>query len=196
MASIADRWHRSTVDGRRLRTDRYGTGKRWQVRYRDPAGASRNRSFERRIDAERFLTKISADLMRGEYVDPRAARTMFDDYASQWLDAQTFDASTREAVSLRLRKHIFPTWGERALGSIKPSGIQTWLRDLQRTLAPSYVRVVFINFSTVLSAAVEDELIPRNPCRSASSVRRSVSSSFHAVPYRKRGTRTPPIVSV
>ena len=168
MASIADRWHRSTKDGQRVRSDRFGAGKRWQVRYRDPAGASRNRSFDRRIDAERFLTKIRADLMRGEYVDPHGARTMFDVYSRQWLEAQTFDASTRAAVALRLRKHILPTWGERALGSIKPSGIQTWLRDLQRTLAPSYVRVVFVNFSTVLSAAVEDELIPRNPCRSSS----------------------------
>ena len=166
MASIADRWHQ-VKDGQRVRTDRYGAGKRWQVRYRDPAGASRNRSFERRVDAERFLTKISADLMRGEYVDPKAGRTLFGDYARQWLAAQTFDSSTRVAVDVRLRKHMLPTWEDRSLASIKASGVQTWLRELQRTLAASYVRVIFVNFSTILSAAVEDELIPRNPCQSA-----------------------------
>ena len=38
--------------------------------------------------------------------------------------------------------------------------------------------------------------MPRKPWRRASSVRRRVSSSFQAVPYRKRGTRTPPINKV
>src|SRR5262245_3467128 len=33
--------------------------------------------------------------------------------------------------------------------------------------------------------------MPRNPSRKASSVKGCVRSSFHAVPYRKRGTRTP-----
>src|SRR5262249_38049168 len=38
--------------------------------------------------------------------------------------------------------------------------------------------------------------MPRKPWRSASSGRRCVSSSFQAVPYRKRGTRTPSIAKV
>ena len=167
MASIADRWHK-TPDGVRERSDRYGSGQRWQVRYRDASGASRNRSLARRVDAENYLTKISADLLRGEYIDPHAARTLFKPYATRWLEAQTFDESTRAAVDLRLRKHILPTWGDRAIGTIKASGVQTWLRELQRSLSPTYVRVIFVNFSTILTAAVEDELISRNPCRSSS----------------------------
>jgi integrase len=119
------------------------------------------------VDAERYLAKIRSELLRGEYVDPAGARTLFRSYSKRWLDDQTFDESTREAVALRLRKHILPTWGDRQLGAIKAAAVQTWLRELQRTLAPAYVRVIFANFSTVLTAAVEDELIARNPCRSS-----------------------------
>lgn len=36
MAHIQDRWE-TEVDGRRVRTDRYGKGKRWRARYRGPA---------------------------------------------------------------------------------------------------------------------------------------------------------------
>ena len=40
MAHIQDRWER-TIDGERVRITRYGKGKRWQARYRDPDGHER-----------------------------------------------------------------------------------------------------------------------------------------------------------
>jgi integrase len=169
VASIGDRWH-VTKAGRRVRSDRYGKGLRWVVRYRDPSGASRNRSFERRVDADRYLTTVRADILRGQYVDPNAGRMTFREYADRWLEQQTFESSTRVAVEVRLKKHIYPSWGDCALSGIKPSGLQSWLRELQRSLAPSHVRVIFTNMSTILSAAVDDERISKNPCR-ASSVR-------------------------
>jgi integrase len=52
------------------------------------------------------------------------------------------------------------------LRTIKPSTIQHWLRGL--TLAPSYRRVVFANVSAVFSAAVDDELLAKNPCKAGS----------------------------
>src|SRR5690348_3404408 len=38
--------------------------------------------------------------------------------------------------------------------------------------------------------------MPRKPALRANSVRRRVSSSFQAVPYRKRGNRTPSITRI
>ena len=71
MAHIRDRWER-TIDGRRVRTARYGKGKRWQARYRDPDGRERNQDFERKQEAERFLAAMTADILRGSDVDPHA----------------------------------------------------------------------------------------------------------------------------
>lgn len=167
MAHIQDRWER-TVDGERVRTARYGKGKRWQARYLDPDGSERCRDFARKADAERFLATITADVLRGAFVDPNAGKVTFADFAERWLEAQTFTESTREATELRLRLHAIRHLGQRELRSIKPSTIQAWLRGLQQDLAPTYVRAIFTNVSTVLTAAVDDGLIATNPCKARS----------------------------
>jgi integrase len=167
MAHVQDRWEK-VVDGRRVRTSRFGKGKRWQARYFDPEGKERAQDFARKQDAERFVATITADVLRGAYVDPDAGKVTFADFVDRWLGAQTFGASTREATELRLRLHATPTLGARELRDIRPSVIQAWLRGLQDQLAPSYVRTVFVNVSAVLSAAVDDGLIARNPCRASS----------------------------
>lgn len=169
MAHIQDRWE-TVVDGRRVRTDRHGQGSRWRARYLDPDGAERSKTFDRKQDAERFLANITADVLRGAYVDPDAGRVTFSDFAEQWLEAQTFSEGTREATELRIRLHGTPTLGRHELRGIKPSAIQAWLRGLQKDLAPTYVRVILTNVSAVFNAAVDDGLIARNPCK-ANSVR-------------------------
>lgn len=167
MAHIEDRWEK-TVDGRRVRTDRYGQGKRWRARYLDPDGTERGKMFARKTDAERWLASVSADVLRGTYVDPDAGKVTFADFAERWLEAQTFTETTREITELRIRLHAVPHLGDRELRAIKPSVIQAWLRKLQRELAPTYVRTVLTNVSSVFNAAVDDGLIPRNPCRAHS----------------------------
>lgn len=164
MASVADRWH-VTRAGTRVRSARYGTGRRWQVRYRDASGASRNRSFDRKVDAERFATSIGADLLRGEYVDPRAGRVLFREYAVDWLGRRVVQESSREAMARRVRCHMEPTWGEKSLASITAAGIQAWVRSLSDELAPSQVRLIFVTFGAILASAVDDGLIARDPTR-------------------------------
>lgn len=169
MASVADRWHTTErTTGRKVRSGRYGRGKRWQVRYRDPAGESRNRSFDRKVDAERFMVEVSSQLVRGGYVDRRAGEALFASYAESWLDRQIMAPTSRVAVALRLRVHIVPAWGSHALVSITPAAVQRWIRQLQEELAPSYVRLIVTNFGAVMGAAVEDGLLAMNPCKSAS----------------------------
>jgi hypothetical protein len=78
--------------------------------------------------------------------------------------AQNFDPSTREAVEGRFRRHVYSQLGGRQFRQVRPSTIQAWLRGLG--LADSTTKVVFANLSTLFAAAVNDELIGRNPCRS------------------------------
>jgi integrase len=153
----------------------------WRVRWRDPAGRQRARSFARKVDAERFRSTVAADLVRGQYLDPDAGKETFGSYAKRWLSVQTFDPLTREAVELRIRLHALAVLGDIPLRQIKPSTIQTWLRGLE-ALAPSYRKVLYANVSTILSAAVDDELLSKNPCR-APSVRRPKAESNKVVPW-------------
>jgi integrase len=167
VAHVQDLWEK-TVGGRRVRTDRYRRGSRWQARYHDPDGHERTRTFARKQDAERFVVTVRADVLRGAYVDPAAGKVTFAEFAERCLAAQTFDESSREATELRLRLHASRHFGQRELRSIRPSVIQAWLRKLQQALAPSYVRTVFTNVSSVFNAAVDDGLITANPCRAGS----------------------------
>jgi integrase len=106
----------------------------------------------------------------GTYIDPTAGRVTFQTFATDWLNRQDHTESTAQAVEVRLRVHAFPVLGSRELRAIKPSTIQAWLRTLS-TLAPATQRAIFVNVSTVFTAAVDDEVISKNPC-SAPSVRR------------------------
>lgn len=160
--------------------DKVPTG--WRARYRTPEGASRSKTFARRTDADRFLTTVEHSKIAGAYLDPSAGRMTFGAFARQWLDAQTFDVSTREAVEVRLRVHILPTFGTLELRSIRPSTVQAWLRGRQAECAPRYVRVMLANLSGVLSAAAEDGLISRNPC-AARSVRAPSVEQRRIVPW-------------
>jgi hypothetical protein len=174
MATI-ERRVRANTSGREVVT--------YRVRWRDPSRRQRAKTFHRRADAERFRSTVAADLVRGEYVDPSAGKVSFATYASGWLEAQTFDPSTEQAVALRLRLHAIPVLGLRPLREVKPSTVQAWLRGLTG-LSPSYQRVIYANVSTIFSAAVDDELITKNPCRAA-SVRRPRADPRKVIPWER-----------
>ena len=142
--------------------------KPWEAVYRDPDGRQRTRSFSRKVDAQRFLTTVEADKLRGSYIDPAAGRVTFAAFAAQWAEAATVDAKTRDTRASHLRAHLLPAFGGMELRAIRPSTVQRWLAAASRDLAPSSVRVVLATLSTILAAAVDDDLIVKNPCRSRS----------------------------
>jgi hypothetical protein len=54
---------------------------RWRARYRDADGHEHARHFPRRVDAQRWLDEVTAAVVTGQYVDPRAGRVTFRAYA-------------------------------------------------------------------------------------------------------------------
>jgi len=141
--------------------------RRWQARFRDPSGAEKSKTFTRKLDAQRWLDEVTADLVTGRYVDPSAGRVTLTTFAQGWLDAQTFDPVTREGTERRLRLHVLSVLGDVELRNLRPSTIQAWLRSREDS-APSSVRIMLVNLSAILTAAVEDGLIASNPCGSPS----------------------------
>ena len=62
--------------------DKRPNGK-WRARYREhPGGPQHARHFDRKIDAERFLTNIKSRLLDGPYVAPSAGQQTLSDYAA------------------------------------------------------------------------------------------------------------------
>jgi integrase len=169
MGGVADRWY-ATRAGKRMKTARHGTGKRWDARWRGEDGRQRHQAFERKVDAERHLSVVEADTLRGLYVDPAAGRVPFKAYAEAWRGAQIHRPTTRALVETHLRVHAYPVFGGRQIGSVRPTEIQAFVRGLQVTgdghkaLAPATVHVVYRYVSMIFKAAVTDRLIAKSPC--------------------------------
>ena len=168
MGHVEDRWHVTGHDGQLARAARYGTGRRWRVRYLDPDGRERNRSFDRKIDAERFRAQVEADILRGTYLDPEAGKVTLRRYATDWAKGWHVDSTRGEKIRAHLANHILPGLGGHTLAQLaaRPSIIQQWLSGLQ--MSAGGAGQVFATLSSVLSAAADDGLIARNPCRAGS----------------------------
>ena len=172
---IQDRWYKTEPNtaGKpvRVKTDRHGTGMRYRARYIGPDGTEKSKSFpdgQKRV-AETWLSHIEADMSRGQYIDPRAGRLTVRQHGERWLASLTMDPGTYVGTEQRIRLHVLPHLGSRSLDSLRPTHIREWLRRLEDGgVAPAYQRVIFANFNAMLAAAVDDRLIPHNPCRSSS----------------------------
>ncbi|MER5451214.1 site-specific integrase [Streptomyces sp. NPDC002764] len=187
---IQDRWYKTETgpDGKTLKvkTERYGAGLRYRARYIGPDGTEKSKSFadrQKRL-AEQWLTDIAFDMSRGQYIDPRAARITFKGYAEKWLKAHTADLSSQIVVEQRLRLHALPVLGTRPLDSFRPEHIRELVSVLEANPAVSgaYARNIYGDVRAVLSAAVDDGLLPRNPC-SAKSVRPPSAERRRVVPW-------------
>ncbi|MGW4893904.1 tyrosine-type recombinase/integrase [Kitasatospora sp. NPDC004240] len=186
---IQDRWYKTEPgpDGKpqRVRSDRYGLGSRYRARYIGPDGTEKSKSFpdrQKRL-AEDWLTNIEADMARGEYIDPKASRTTFRAFAERWLAAQTTDPASQVLVETRLRLHAFPRIGTRPLDSFRPSHIQALVKELEQSpISGGYARNIYADVRAVLSAAVDDGLLARNPC-GARSVRPPATEARRIVPW-------------
>ncbi len=192
MGHIQDRWYRDRRDsvtgelvlngrGKPLQepTELHGTGMRYRVRYRDPDGNERSKSFPDRQKkrAEDFLIEVESDKREGKYVDLRASRKTFRQQAENWLKAQSRDPATREQLRSRLESQIYPTFGDLTFGRIKPSTIRDWLGELDnKKLADNTKAAVFTIVSAVLDSAIDDKFIRDNPCKTK-TVRRPLARS-------------------
>ena len=143
---------------------------RYDVRYRDPAGRVRTRTFRRRKEADRFATTTEADKARGNWVDPHAGRTAFADYANRWVGERTTSRGrklaprTVELYRSQLSRHIEPTFGDTELANISSEAVRTWHAVMvdkgHHTVAAKCYRLL----RAILTTAVEDGLILKNPC--------------------------------
>ncbi|WP_084021660.1 tyrosine-type recombinase/integrase [Mycobacterium avium] len=135
---------------------------RWRARYVDEGGREHGKMFDRKIDAQRWLDGFTAAVVTGTYVDPKAGQITFRDYAEAWRKMQVQRPSSQAHIETMLRRHTYPTFGDRPLSSIMPSDVQAWIKGLE--LAPATVGVVHGIVSTIMKSAIRDRRIAANPC--------------------------------
>ena len=57
---------------------------RWQVCYRDPDGKERALTRPTKIEADRLAATMTADVVRGDYLDPQLGKVPVSEFAERW----------------------------------------------------------------------------------------------------------------
>lgn len=151
------------------------TSGRWQARYELEGGRSVAApvSFATKAEAARWLAGVETDRAKGAWVDPLAGRVALDAYAWAWLRGHARLAKrTREIYEAQLRLHILPlihpgvpALGAVALTDLTPELVRQWYAALAEHHSPSVAAKAYTRLRQVLTVAVNDDRIAKNPCR-------------------------------
>lgn len=142
-------------------------GDAWQARYRAPNGRERSKSFRRKLDAQRWLATQTADLARGDWIDPALGRMTFAEWVPRW-QATLIDLrpNSLDRHLMVVRVHLLPRFGRVQLAKIRRSDVQRMIaEDMATGYASSTVRRHVIVLRSVLEAAVQDGRVKRNVAR-------------------------------
>ena len=141
----------------------------WRARYRDDSGREHARHFARKLDAQRWLDEVTASMVTGAYVDPKAGRITFAEYFAEWARRQVWESGTDRAVRLAAGS---VTFADIPLAALRRSHVERWVKAMQTAhrgdgrppgLAAGTIRTRVNNVRAVLRAAVRDRVIASDP---------------------------------
>ncbi|MEV0586360.1 hypothetical protein [Nonomuraea sp. NPDC050310] len=144
----------------------------WRVRVQSPSDKKKYVPYTRNDDGERFASEEEADefgryqvalIKRGKWLDPKAPKITFEEWAAIWYAGLALEPSTMRKYLILLERHLIPVWGHRTLASITAQEMAPWERNIVR--ADYAERTAYDCRSlliTILNAAVPVH-IPLNP---------------------------------
>ncbi len=144
MGFTKDLHTRKGPDGKRVRTAKWGKGKRWLAVWHDEYGRERSCTFTMKDAADAYWQSMETDRVRGEYTDPKAGRELFGEIGRRWLDSRAVDPASKIHYERAGRLRVEPAFGRRQVGKIKPGAVQAWLATLTETYAESTVSTAYL----------------------------------------------------
>jgi integrase len=142
-------------------------GPRYDVRF-VVNGKDCTKTFRVFEDAKNYKKRIEGEEQAGLVIDPKGGERLFGPYADAWLDhrlvkGKPLTPTTRQGYKALMRRHITPAFDATKLRQITPERVRKWHTEVtaksQDQGAKSY-RLL----RAILTTAVSDELIARNPC--------------------------------
>ncbi|MGJ4843898.1 tyrosine-type recombinase/integrase [Leifsonia sp. Le1] len=152
---------------------------KWRARYRDAMGKEHSRHFKFKDNprdpensAQHWLDRETSKLVTGTWVAPKTAKITVGEWCDTWLVGY---GSNRESTVKSARVHvkrIIAKFGDRALGSVRPSEVKNWMVELgAEGLSTSTIYGLHRRLSQVYADAVHDGLVPRSPVSRRTSPR-------------------------
>ena len=141
---------------------------KWQASVWVVPGRKRStKTFLIRKQAVEWAREQQVLIDRGEWRDPRLARTLFGDWFERWWAARVLEPETVVGQRSTADRHILPHWRDWTLGSIGRLEVQAWVRGMQQAgKSAALIDKAYSIFRACLNDAVDEDLIGRSPCRS------------------------------
>lgn len=125
--------------------------------------------------AKQIMTKLEADKLMGEFIDPRAGKVTVEKWVMSWWGddenpghVHSLKVSTRPNETGRIKNHIIPRIGHIQIGEFDVATDQWWISEMQADgLAPKTIRNVHGLLFQAMEQAVLLKKIRINPCRGA-----------------------------
>jgi integrase len=140
----------------------------YQVRLRRPDGTWYSKTFRTKREAKDFIGTERTSQLSGSWIDPLAGGVTLSEYAQAWLRLRpSLRPRTLEQYEYLLRLRILPHLGHVSIRDLTTAGIRRWHSEqiAKHGSSASTAAKAYRLLRTILTTAVDDELIPRNPCR-------------------------------
>lgn len=153
---------------------------RWRARYYDEAGKQHARHFPRKVEAKAWLDEVTATIVSGTYVDPKAGKVTFRSFYEDWLERQVWAPGTRKAMDLACGS---VTFSDIPLARIRKSHVESWVEAMVlKPLAVGTIHTRAQSVRSVIRAAVDDRHIPRDPSAGVTLPRRRRAEAAMTIP--------------
>jgi integrase len=141
-----------------------GDRETYRLRYRDPSGRERSLSFSRKVDADQRLIAIEDSKRRGAYVDPKAGKVAFGEWAERWYKTTAgLKPSTRHYYRQLLDGQVLPRFRDVSLAGIDRMMVREWIAALiEDGPGASRIRGAHAVLSMVLGSAVDANRLATN----------------------------------
>jgi integrase len=124
-------------------------------------------TFETKGDANTYLSIMEIKIRTSKWdlaVDDQDKSLTVEAYADPWLADRDLKPRTRALYRNLLHRRILPALGSKPLVNLTASDIRGWHAD-QAVSQPTARAHAYALLRTILGSAVDDGLIPVNPCR-------------------------------
>lgn len=160
---------------------------RWLARIRVD-GREYSKTFDRKLDAQRWADGEKAKLAMGTWTDPKTAQTTVGDWCDTWLHGYGLHRRHTILAAKRDVTRIKAEFGRYRLAAVRSSDVRGWMGKLRAEgLAPSYVHALHKRLAQIMAAAVEDGIIAKSPCSRTTSPPAGKPRAYVATPKQVWG---------
>lgn len=165
MAHIEDRWMKTGPTGRKIKSERHGTGLRWLAVWNERDGRRRKKGFATKDAAQAHLDAVGHQQRSGTYISADRSAITVREFSALWLAEQIHQRSSSiTAIKTKLDNQILPALGDYPLADLEREVIQAAVTRWAETLAPTTVEIAYRYLVGMLHHAVRDRRMITNPC--------------------------------